>query len=198
LQRAAGLDAERSPPDCRADPISAIICLVSNWFRTYGFAEILPSFVVGAYPVDADDVAMLDWMGVQRVLNLVEDGEYGPSDREIVQRAFSEAGIKERRIRLTDFGGVPFTAFDLSVSTINGWLDEGLTCYVHCRAGWQRSATIAAAVVAVRQNLQMQDALDFVKRAKPSAQPLEHQREDLLAWFTARGGDETPPAPSYG
>jgi hypothetical protein len=41
-------------------------------------------------------------------------------------------------------------------------------------------------VVAVRKGLEIEDALAFVKRAKPSADPLDHQREDLQRWWDER------------
>src|SRR5207248_2493797 len=58
--------------------------------------------------------------------------------------------------------------------------------YLHCRAGWQRSAAVAAGVVALRDGLDIDEALDFVRRRKPSADPLPHQREDLRRWWLGR------------
>ena len=58
---------------------------MSNWFRTYGFARVSDELLIGAYPLDADDVEMLAFNGVRRVLNLVEDAElhglFGRFDR---------------------------------------------------------------------------------------------------------------------
>lgn len=164
---------------------------MSSWFRTYGFGEILDGLLIGAYPLDVSDVAMLQMMGVQRVLNLCEDDEYSSGQRPTVQEALAEAGIEEQRISLTDFGGLPAARLERAVAMIDGWLDEGQVAYVHCRAGWQRSATVGAAVVAVREGLDPEQALAWVKRAKPSAEPLEHQVEDLQRWFDARAA--TPP-----
>jgi len=64
---------------------------------------------------------------------------------------------------------------------------------VHCRAGWQRSAAVAAAVVAVRDGLDIDEALAYVQARKPSADPLPHQREDLRRWWAARGGGTDGP-----
>jgi protein-tyrosine phosphatase len=72
------------------------------------------------------------------------------------------------------------------VRQVNGWLDEGLFVYVHCRAGWQRSAAMVAAVIAVRQGLDVDEALARVQARKPSADPLPHQREDLRRWWQQR------------
>jgi protein-tyrosine phosphatase len=159
---------------------------VSRWFRSYGFAEVLDEFLIGAYPTDERDVGMLARLGIKRVLNLVEDEEYKPGRRQAVERALSETGIVESRIPLTDYGGLPPEELEQAVTTVSGWLDAGERTYLHCRAGWQRSAAIAAGVVAIRRHLDIEDALLFVQRAKPSANPLDHQREDLRRWWESR------------
>jgi protein-tyrosine phosphatase len=166
---------------------------VSQWFRTYGFADVSDDLLVGAYPLDEDDVRMLEWIGVRRVLNLVEDQEYGPGVRERVALALAEAGIEEHRLPLTDYGGLPATALDAAVQDVIDSLDSGLRSYVHCRAGWQRSAAVAAAVIAQRDGVDIDEALASVQARKPSAVPLPHQRADLRRWWDGRR-DRPPPA----
>src|SRR5271154_3939836 len=61
-------------------------CIVSSWFRTYGFADVHDRLIVGALPLDEADVRMLAALGVTRVLNLVEDAEYGQGERHKVER----------------------------------------------------------------------------------------------------------------
>jgi predicted protein tyrosine phosphatase len=159
---------------------------VSTWFQSYGFADVLDGLLIGAYPLDERDVSLLAHMGVQRVLNLVEDGEYRPGERAAVQRALDAAGIEEHRMKLTDFGGLPADDLEAAVQTVSSWLDDGARTYVHCRAGWQRSAAVAAGVVAVREHLDIDQALEYVQTRKPSADPLPHQREDLRRWWASR------------
>jgi predicted protein tyrosine phosphatase len=72
------------------------------------------------------------------------------------------------------------------VVAVNAWLGEGMRVYVHCRAGWQRSAAVAAGVVAMREELDIATALERVQLRKPSADPLPHQREDLQRWWEER------------
>jgi protein-tyrosine phosphatase len=159
---------------------------VSSWFRQYGFADVLDGFLVGAYPLDQADVAMLAALGVQRILNLAEESEYEAGDREGVEAALDAAGIVERRVPLPDYGGLPPAIIERAVREILGWLEEGKLSYLHCRAGWQRSAAIATAVVAIREGLDIDEALASVQTRRPSADPLPHQRDDLRRWWDER------------
>jgi protein-tyrosine phosphatase len=167
---------------------------VSRWFLSYGFAEVFDDLIVGAYPLDEDDVAALARAGVRRILNLTEDAEYRAGDRGAVEHALTAAGIEERRLSLTDYGGLPPEALEAAVQEVSAWLEEGARTYLHCRAGWQRSAAVAAAVVAVRAGVDIDEALEYVQRRKPSADPLPHQREDLRRWWAARPDDSEPSA----
>jgi protein-tyrosine phosphatase len=156
---------------------------VSTWFRIYGFAEVLDGLLVGAYPLDRSDVEALAWIGIERVLNLVEDVEYRRGERRTVQEALAASGIQEQRLSLVDYGQLPIADLDAAVRLIDGWLEQGHRTYVHCRAGWQRSAAVAAGVVALRTGVEIDQALARVQALKPSADPLAHQREDLRRWW---------------
>ena len=176
------------PARLRGRPQRAtIISSMSRWFRTYGFAEVLDDLLVGAYPLDQDDVAALVRAGARKVLNVCEDEEYRPGDRQAVERALAGAGIVEHRLYLTDYGSLPADRIEAAVIQIGRWLDQGERTYVHCRAGWQRSAALAAAVVAIRTGVGIDAALATVRDRKPSADPLPHQRDDLLRWWCERG-----------
>jgi predicted protein tyrosine phosphatase len=159
---------------------------MSNWFRIYGFADIFDDLLIGAYPLDGDDVSMLRRIGVEQVMNLVEDDEYKPGARDAVGLALARAHIPESRICLTDFGQLPSETFEEAVQQVLESLDQGRRTYVHCRAGLQRSAAVAAGVVALRTGMQIDDAVDFVRSRKPTADPLPHQRDDLRTWWATR------------
>jgi predicted protein tyrosine phosphatase len=131
---------------------------------------------------------MLATMRVERILNLVEDQEYAPGRRDVVEAALLDAGIEEDRMSLTDFGRLPADRLEPAVQRVVGWLRESRLCYVHCRAGWQRSAAVAAGAIAVYGGLGINEALTYVQQRKPSAEPLPHQREDLLRWWAERSG----------
>ncbi len=58
--------------------------------------------------------------------------------------------------------------------------------YVHCRAGWQRSATVAMAAVTLLDHIDPDTALCRVQQRKPTATPLPHQLSDLRLWYDTR------------
>jgi ADP-ribosyl-[dinitrogen reductase] hydrolase len=159
---------------------------MSDWFGRFGFAEVGDGLLVGAYPLDAEDVAEIAGAGVDVVYNLVEDEEYEAGERDTATAALAAAGVSERRLPLVDYGNVPEAALDRAVDEVLGDLEAGRRVYVHCRAGWQRSATVAAGVVALREGLPIEDALAVLRERKPTAEPLGHQRADLLAWWRTR------------
>jgi len=85
---------------------------MSDWFRNYGMARIYNNLLIGAYPLDREDVTTLAEMGVVQVVNLVEDSEYGPGQRDEVALTLERAGLRESRVNLTDFGDLPAERFD--------------------------------------------------------------------------------------
>jgi protein-tyrosine phosphatase len=159
---------------------------MSSWFVRFGFAEVADGLLVGAYPCDATDVAELARERVTRVLNLVEDAEYEPGARDAVHAALAARGIAEERASFPDYGRLAAAGLEAAVATVMAWLEDGERVYLHCRAGWQRSAAVAGGVVALRDGLAVDEALARIRARKPTAEPLGHQREDLERWLRDR------------
>jgi atypical dual specificity phosphatase len=161
---------------------------VSSWFRSYGYASVYDRLIVGALPLDEADVRMVAALGVSRVLNLVEDDEYPRGARRKVERTLAESGIEEIRLSSEDYGGLPSELLEQATAQVNSWLDDGEIVYLHCRAGWQRSAAVAAGAIAIRDGIDLDNALLQVQAQRSSADPLPHQRQDLAQWFGNRVG----------
>ncbi|MEY2442820.1 MAG: hypothetical protein QOJ46_2246 [bacterium] len=161
---------------------------VSGWFEQFGFAMVGDDLAMGAYPQDAQDVAELAAAGVTRVFNLVQDVEYDPGARDACAGALGDAGIEELRAELVDYGSLSPDQIEAAAQAVLGWLAEGERVYVHCRAGWQRSAVVVAAVVTLREGVQPPQALEILRERKPTANPLAHQRQDLFRWWEQRSG----------
>lgn len=159
---------------------------MSQWFRSYGFADVADRLLIGAYPLDEQDVTALSRLHVSRVLNLTEDAEYPDGAREAAAVALDRAGIVEERLPMPDYGGLPASVIDRVVDMVSDWLDEDQRVYLHCRAGWQRSAALAAAVLADRTDTSLEGAMAQVKARKSTAEPLPHQVEDLEHWWRRR------------
>jgi atypical dual specificity phosphatase len=159
---------------------------VSDWFTRFGFAQVGDGLLIGAYPLDAADIALLAEKGTEVVYNLCEDVEYEEDLRERIVDALADAGLQERRLPFQDYGDLSAQALDRAVDEVLHELDAGRTVYVHCRAGWQRSAAVAAGVIAVREGVPVEEALRMVRKRKPMAEPLDHQVADLFSWFAGR------------
>jgi protein-tyrosine phosphatase len=159
---------------------------VSEWFERYGRAEVAEGLMSGAYPCDADDVSALAADGVTCVMNLCEDDEYEDGDRDAVVAAYASRSIAEERVGVVDYGNLMPGAIEVAAEQVAAWLNEGEHVYVHCRAGWQRSAVVAAAALAVRDGIDPEEALAAIKRRKPSSEPLPHQLQDLRRWWRMR------------
>jgi len=140
----------------------------------------------GAYACDADDVSALAADGVTCVMNLCEDDEYEDGDRDAVVAAYASRSIAEERVGVVDYGNLMPGAIEVAAQQVAAWLNEGEHVYVHCRAGWQRSAVVAAAALAVRDGIDPEEALAAIKRRKPSSEPLPHQLQDLRRWWRMR------------
>ena len=160
---------------------------MSDWFEHFGFVEVGDDLLMGAYPQDADDVAALREAGVTAVFNLVQDVEYElAGGRDACATALHEAGIRENRVEVVAYGNLLPGHIELAAKTVLAWLQEGERVYVHCRAGMQRSAVVSAAVVALHEELEPLEALEQVRERNPQANPLSHQRQDLLRWWAQR------------
>jgi atypical dual specificity phosphatase len=159
---------------------------VSDWFERYGYGRIDAQLLTGSLPTDAGDVAALREEGVTAVVNLCSESEYEPGERAAVVAAYADAGISERRFETEDYGNLMPGLLERASGAALELMQDGDVVYLHCRAGWQRSAAVAAATIARRDGIEPDAALGVIKRGRMSAQPLGHQLEDLWRWWRAR------------
>ncbi len=159
---------------------------VTRWFTEYGWGEVAPGLCTGAYPQDAADVAVLLAGGVTTVVNLCADEEYRPGARAVVAAAYAQAGVVEHRLASDDYGHLAPGLLTAGARVVGDALDAGDRVYLHCRAGWQRSATVAAAALVVRDGVDPRDALDAIRARRRVARPLDHQVADLITWWQNR------------
>lgn len=161
---------------------------MSGWFERYGCDVVADGLVVGAVPRDGADVAVLAGLGVDAVVSLVADGEYGPGEREAASAAYAAVGITASGVPSEDFGGLAPAVLDGASDRVLAALEGGGTVYLHCRAGWQRSVVVAAAVLCRRSGATPEQSLDVVLAHRRGACPLPHQVEDLRRWWATGSG----------
>lgn len=159
---------------------------MSDWFEEFGFAEVADGLLIGAYPLDAGDVGALEAQAISCVFNLCRDAEYGSGGRAGVEAALARAGIRERRLETNDYGDLPPDTLEDATDAVLAWLNEAERVYLHCRAGWQRSAAVAAGVIARREGIDVDEALRRLRTRRPSAEPLPHQLDALRRWWRMR------------
>lgn len=169
---------------------------MSEWFEEFGCATVIPelrpgegSLTIGAYPTDEADAAVLIEYGITKIINLCQDCEYWGPQRSTIESVFARSGMEEFRIQIEDYSALDHQHFDQAVERVAQWLQSGEHVYLHCRAGWQRSASVAAAVIAQVEKIDIDQALAELKKRKPSAAPLEHQEAALRAWFSTSPGN---------
>ena len=143
------------------------------------YSRLTDRLLAGAMPFRHDHVATLSDEGVTAVVNLCQDGEYWDDERELVRAAYLAHGIEEHQLPVIDGSTVPGEVLDAAVE-----LARGHTLYVHCRGGRERSATVAAAVLAAHEGLPIDRALEQARRKRPVFEPLPWQVSALRCWAT--------------
>jgi atypical dual specificity phosphatase len=145
------------------------------------YSRISDRLLAGPMPFGKDHVDQLLAEGVGAVVNLCEEREYWDGEREEVLAAYRAAGIVEHHLPVRDGSTVPVEVIAAAVS-----LAEGTTVYVHCRGGRERSATVATALLAASEGLEIDHALARAREGRPIFAPLPWQLTALRAW--AAGG----------
>ena len=153
------------------------------------YSRINDRLLAGAMPHAREHVDALAAEGVTVVVNLCELREYWDGERELVVAAYTESGIVEQHLPVKDGSTVSAAVLDQALRAAG----DGVT-YVHCRGGRERSATVAAALLADAEQLGIDDALEQARARRPVFAPLPWQVETLRAWRAAVDGDRRFPS----
>jgi hypothetical protein len=138
-------------------------------------------------PHEAAHADALADAGVGLVLNMCEDSEYRPGQRDDMSRAYESYGIEETRaLRLADLGDHPLDLFDTAVRLVEDARLSGRNVVVHCRGGRERSAAIVAAALVAKEGLTVEQAIERMRSIAPQAAPLPGQRSALELWTSRR------------
>lgn len=73
-----------------------------------------------------------------------------------------------------------------AVDIVHQSIQSQLPVYVHCLAGIERSPTVCTAYLCLYQNLELWEALNWIKQIHPSAMPNEAQLRTLREFLQVR------------
>ena len=125
---------------------------------------------VGGLP-QSEDIVTLSRANIKVVLSLCAEIE--GSLPEVVRRDFNCLRlILPDRYYTTE---IEISQLDQAVGIVHQSLQNQLPIYVHCLAGIERSPTVCIAYLCRYQNLELWEALNWVKQAHPSTMPNESQ-----------------------
>ena len=141
------------------------------------YSRISDRLLAGPMPCGLTHVDQLLAEGVGTVVNLCEEGEYWRGERDEVLNAYRAAGIVEHHLPVKDGSTVPVDVIAAAVAAAGD-----TTVYVHCRGGRERSATVATALLAAAEGLEIEHALARARERRPIFAPLPWQVTALRAW----------------
>lgn len=141
-------------------------------------AWIEPGFAIGGRPFAAQRAAVRA-LGIETVVTVES-----PIEREAA--GWEELGVELVALPTRDWVGIPAERFEAVVSAVLERRAAGRTVLLHCLAGVNRAATLAAAVLCRRDRLSVEEAIDRVRAVRPSAAPTPEQVASLREWLGRR------------
>lgn len=148
------------------------------------YDQLFPQLFIGSRPRTIDDIdALRRDAGITAVLNLQTDEDMNWDD---VDWETLEGHYRKMEIHVTRFPIKDFDARDLSeklpecVRELEKLLAAGHAVYVHCTAGVNRSATVAAAYIHWCRGWELKKAVADVKQRRACSPEVEAIR--LAVW----------------
>lgn len=153
------------------------------------FSCIVPDRVyMGRNPLSRYDVERLvEEAGITHILDLREAWEYAPPRRgEEALNSLVERGILRAHIPVRDMGALTPADLDACIA----FMEETLSApdarlYLHCRAGRERSGSVAVAWYAHKHGIGYEAALSRLQQIRPSLCPLPAQEHALRVWLNS-------------
>ncbi len=149
------------------------------------------SLWVGPAPACPEDYSLLRDLGVEDVVSLqTQDEACSVGLRPDVSfRLATTHGLREHRVPIEDFShrDLAQRAWE-AVVLLADLRGRGRKVYLHCRAGLNRSPTVAAAFLAWSRGLTARAACETVREVHPGAMPDEEAVVATLKELARRSG----------
>lgn len=141
---------------------------INPWWHS-----ISPGIYLGAIPLKnyAHHEKITKQLGVKAVLSMLEDFEFNTPGVFSVPCATADwdlLGVKHHVISATDFHAVPLLSIEQGVAFLEEQHRLGVDCYVHCKAGASRSATIVLAYLLKKGVVSsVAEGIKYLKKQRP-------------------------------
>ena len=160
----------RMDPAFREDLIASPLHILQKYSLTQEEKQlfVVPNFgwlierrLAGvSYPRSEDAIALLQKLGILALLSLSEE-----SLSEDLLRRYK---IQWKHLPVADFTAPTLEQVEQALTSIDGFLEDGLPVAVHCRAGLGRTGTILACYL-VAQGSSATDAIRQVRMRRPGS-----------------------------
>jgi protein-tyrosine phosphatase len=153
--------------------------------KPFEFSRIDERLLAGRNPLTGADIARLLQEGVTHLLDLREPKEWqSPRFGEEALEAIERNGLVRCHVQIVDGGAPEPEDFERCLTFLaEVWATPSTQVYVHCRAGWERTAVILIAWYAVLENLSYDVVLRRLQEYRPLLQPLHWQEEATRNWL---------------
>jgi len=151
----------------------------------FEFDEIAPRVYAGRAPLFRREIWQLREAGITHILDLREEHEWsqhGYVGRSAVAE-IDALGLTRLHVPVADVTAPMSRHLDDSVAFIEAALHVGGTVYLHCRAGMQRTASVAAAWYAREHQCSVADAVWQLRQRRPIFDPLYEQVQAAQRWL---------------
>ena len=134
---------------------------------------------VGSYPQQPEDVLHLKSLGIDGVLNVQSNEDFGERgiNWTLFWNFYVSQGVQVVRVPIIDFNNDDLLRnLPTAVTALEKLRSQTQGVYLHCTAGINRSPTVAIAWLVQHQSMSVEDALAHVKeqrRCLPCTEMLE-------------------------
>lgn len=134
---------------------------------------VTSQLILGAIPLKnfAHDEKIAKKLQIKAVLSLVEDFELRTKGLLTVPCEpfdWRKLGVKHLALPAIDLKPVPLELLEKGVDFLEGHIDKGESCYVHCKAGISRSATLVIAYLLKKKLVKsIDEGIVYLKKRRP-------------------------------
>ena len=154
------------------------------------YSIIVPErMYVGRNPLSTTEVQrLIDEAGITHILDLREQWEFtAPKLGREALVSIDSNGIERLHIPVTDMGAPTHEDLDACIDYMQqAFVDPMARLYLHCRAGRERSGSVAVAWYACEFGLGYDEALTHLQKSRPSIWPLPGQERAVRNWLDRR------------